>query len=105
MSFANPVGPEIFNGRLAMLGVFAAVGAELATGESFVTQFESATPIVLGTWLLFTVASLVPLLKGADTKASFGPFTPAAERYNGWAAMVGIAALIIIEGVKGSALF
>jgi hypothetical protein len=105
MSFANPTGPETINGRLAMIGVLAAVGAELSTGESFVTQFENFIPIVLGTWLLISVASLVPLLKGADPKAAMGPFTTQAERINGWGAMLGLSALIIIEAVKGSALF
>lgn len=106
MSFSNPTGPETINGRLAMLAVFAAIGAELSTGESVLTQFEGATPVVLATWLLFSVASLVPLFKGADPKASFGPFTPQAERINGWAAMIGIAGLLIVEGVNnGQALF
>jgi hypothetical protein len=88
-----------------MLGLFAAVGAELATGESAITQFQSATPIVLATWALFSVASLVPLLRGADPTAAFGPFTRAAELANGRAAMLGVAGLLIVELTKGSALF
>jgi hypothetical protein len=96
---------EIFNGRLAMLGLFAAIGAELATGESALTQFQSATPAVLATWAIFSVASLIPLLKGADPTAAFGPFTRAAELANGRAAMIGVAGLLIVELTKGSALF
>lgn len=88
-----------------MLGLFAAVGAELATGESAWAQFQSATPIVLATWAIISVASLVPLLKGADPTASFGPFTRAAEVANGRAAMIGVAGLLIVEATKGSALF
>jgi len=53
---------------------------------------------------LFTIASFVPLLKGAKEE-SFGPFTPKAERWNGRAAMIGFAALLGIEIVKHSALF
>lgn len=64
MAFANPVGPETINGRLAMLGLFAAVGAELSTGESFFTQFQSATPVVLATWAIVALASLVPIMRG-----------------------------------------
>jgi hypothetical protein len=105
MAFSNPVGPETINGRLAMLGVFAAIGAELATGQDFITQFQGATPIVLATWVLIAGASLVPVLKGADPTAAFGPLTHTAEMANGRAAMLGLAALIIIELTKGSALF
>ena len=104
MSFAGP-GPETINGRLAMLGVFAAIGAELSTGESIFTQFENATPVVVATMALFSLASLVPILKGSSQEEAFGPFTPKAERLNGQAAMLGLAALILIELVKGSALF
>lgn len=41
--------PEIANGRLAMLGFLAAVGAELATGESIFQQF-AAQPA----WILYS---------------------------------------------------
>lgn len=88
-----------------MLGLFAAVGAELATGQSALTQFENNTPIVLATWALIAVASFIPMLKGADPTAAFGPFTRAAEVANGRAAMIGIAGLLIVELTKGSALF
>jgi hypothetical protein len=46
-----------------MLGLFAAVGAELSTGQSALTQFENNTPIVLATWALIAVASFIPMLK------------------------------------------
>lgn len=105
MSFANPVGPETINGRLAMLGVLAAIGAEVATGESFFTQFSEATPVVLATWALISVASLIPVMKGADPTAAFGPLTHTAEMANGRAAMLGLAALLIIELTKNGALF
>jgi hypothetical protein len=104
MAFAGP-GPETINGRLAMLGLFAAIGAELATGQTVFTQFENATPVVLATWAIISLASLVPILKGASQDEAFGPMTPKAERLNGQAAMLGLAALLLIELVKGSALF
>ncbi len=49
-------------------------------------------------------ASLIPLFKGAKNEA-FGPFSPKAELINGRAAMIGFAAMLAIEAVKGSALF
>lgn len=54
---------ELWNSRLAMLGLFAAVGAELSTGQSALTQFENNTPIVLATWALIAVASFIPMLR------------------------------------------
>lgn len=38
-------------------------------------QFSEATGPIIGAVVLFTVASLVPLLKGSDSKG-VGPFTP-----------------------------
>ncbi len=51
-----------------------------------------------------TAASIIPIFKGAKTEA-FGPFSPKAEMINGRAAMLGLAAMLVIEGVKGTALF
>jgi hypothetical protein len=82
MAFSGPA-PELVNGRLAMVGVLAAIGAELATGESAVTQFVNAPAVVLTTWALIAVASLVPILKGAAKDEAFGPMTPNAEMTNG----------------------
>lgn len=93
------------NGRLAMLGLFAAIGGELATGESVFTQFSNFTPVVLATWAVIAAASVIPLVKGADPTAAFGPLTQRAEMANGRAAMIGAAALVILEATKGSALF
>jgi hypothetical protein len=88
-----------------MIGVLAAIGAEVATGESFFTQFSEATPVVLATWALISVASLIPVMKGADPTAAFGPLTHTAEMANGRAAMLGLAGLLIIELTKNGALF
>ena len=59
-----------------MLGFTAALGAELASGQSVFTQFNEAAVPIIATAVIFTVASLVPMLKGSDPKQAFGPFTP-----------------------------
>jgi len=103
MAFSGPA-PEVINGRLAMLAFIAALGAELSSGESVLRQFADAPTGVILTFMLFTAASLIPMFK--NTKAeSFGPFTPNAEMQNGRAAMLGFAALLVVEGVRGAALF
>ena len=106
---AFSAAPELINGRLAMLAVVAAIGAELATGKSVATQFACEPALILAAGGLFAWASLVPLLlKGEAAKAEYkawGPYTASAEMINGRAAMLGLAALLIIEGVKQTALF
>ena len=58
MAFAGP-GPEVTNGRLAMLGFVAAAGAEVATGFTAIQQLSEA-PVLIGlTFLVFIAASLV----------------------------------------------
>eukprot|EP00239_Pterosperma_sp_CCMP1384_P005036 CAMPEP_0197846722 /NCGR_PEP_ID=MMETSP1438-20131217/4149_1 /TAXON_ID=1461541 /ORGANISM="Pterosperma sp., Strain CCMP1384" /LENGTH=191 /DNA_ID=CAMNT_0043458465 /DNA_START=72 /DNA_END=647 /DNA_ORIENTATION=+ len=117
MAFSGPV-PERVNGRLAMLGFVAAVGAELSTGQTAWTQFANNSFVVETHWLLFAAASIAPSLMTGNslteiTKAAsekglpdgMSKFTADVELLNGRAAMVGCAALIIIEGIKGSALF
>ncbi|KAF5832722.1 carotene biosynthesis-related protein CBR, chloroplastic [Dunaliella salina] len=96
--------PEIINGRLAMLGFVAALGAELSTGESVVTQLGDEPTLIALTFVLFSAASLIPAFarRQGDT---VGPFTPQAEMTNGRFAMIGFAAMLIYEGVQGAALF
>jgi hypothetical protein len=102
---AFSAAPELINGRLAMLAVVSAIGAELATGKSLWTQLTCEPWLVGAVVALFWWASLVPLLlKGEAAKkeySSWGPFNAAAEMINGRAAMIGIASLIAIEAVKG----
>lgn len=105
MTFDGPA-PETINGRLAMIGFVAAVGAEIFTGKSILQQFGEAGGIVTAVAGLFIAASLVPVFRGANLKGKGpGPMTKKAEIWNGRFAMLGVAALIIIESVKGSALF
>lgn len=112
LTFDGPA-PETINGRLAMVGFVAAVGAEIFTGKPLLQQFGEAGGIVTAVAALFIVASLIPIVRGANLKGS-GPggngsgvpkLTKKAELWNGRAAMVGVAALIIVESIKGGALF
>ena len=103
-AMAFSAAPEIINGRLAMLGFVATFFAELASGKSTGEQFASHPIGILFHWALFAVASLIPVVLGSK-KEAFGPLTPEVELLNGRAAMIGFALLIVIEGLKGSALF
>lgn len=92
-------GPEIMNGRLAMLGFVAAAGAEIATGETVAQQVGDATTQVVLTILLFTAASVVPFLSNTKAEES-GMWKRDAELLNGRAAMIGMLALLGFEAVK-----
>jgi hypothetical protein len=54
--------------------------------------------------IAFIAASLIPLLSNTERKP-FAIFPPAAEMLNGRAAMIGFASLLVVEGIRGSALF
>lgn len=82
----------------------AALFAELSSGESVLRQWASEPTGIALTFITFSVASLIPLLSSTKREA-FGPFTPDAETLNGRAAMIGFAALLAVEAVKGTALF
>lgn len=101
--------PEIINCRLAMLGFIAAIGAELATHKGLLQQFKIAPLPIAATFLLFTVASLVPISKGVPRKGGkdwggLPQFTPDAELINGRVAMIGIVGLIIADKLAGGSL-
>jgi hypothetical protein len=68
MKFNGP-GPELINGRLAMIGILAAAKQEVDTGATVLQQALQASPwlyAVLGLWVY---ASLVPILKGVRHEA------------------------------------
>ncbi|KIZ07947.1 Carotene biosynthesis-related protein CBR [Monoraphidium neglectum] len=105
MAFSGPA-PELINGRLAMLGVVAAIAAELASGESVLKQVSDEPTGIVFAFGIFIAASFAPLLSNVLPSAeSVGPFNAKAELINGRAAMIGFAALLAIELAKGSALF
>eukprot|EP00873_Tetraselmis_striata_P033311 jgi/Tetstr1/453575/TSEL_040543.t1 len=105
MAFSGP-GPEIINGRLAMLGFTAALGAELSTHVPVSEQLSMAPVPIFMSFLLLSSASLIPLGTVGRKPVKFGPFNPTAELINGRAAMLGFAVLLGLEAAKGgSALF
>nr|AKH49404.1 ELIP1 [Syntrichia caninervis] len=103
--------PETINGRLAMLGFVWAIIGEKTTGLSVADQLFSpgATGLI---WFLASVqilsyASLVPIFNARESTdaRSFGPFRAKAERWNGRAAMIGFASLILTEAIIQGPLF
>ena len=108
MAFSGPA-PEALNGRLCMLGLLAGVAAELGTGKSIPEQFSQEPTLVVATALILAAATFAPLISNVDVVAPAGFvrnfFTEKAETANGRAAMVGFGSLLLIEAVKGSALF
>ncbi|MFX6573411.1 chlorophyll a/b-binding protein [Acinetobacter baumannii] len=89
-----------------MIGFVAALGAELASGQDLIAQVQNGGfPWFLGTSVLFSLASLVPLFKGVTVESkSDGVMTSDAELWNGRFAMLGLVALAFTEFVKGGAL-
>jgi len=103
MAFSGSA-PETINGRLAMLGFIAALGAEASSGETIFQQVGDAEPSILFAFVMFAAASLIPILKGVK-KEKFAFFSPEAEMLNGRAAMIGFALLLAIEAKSGAAFF
>lgn len=104
MSFTG-IAPEMINGRLAMLGFVAAVGAEIATGQDVFTQWSERPGAIVAAGVTIIVASLVPFLRGDRNDKRVSIFSPTAEVINGRAAMVGFACLLIFEFLKHQPLF
>ncbi|XP_068332518.1 early light-induced protein 1, chloroplastic-like isoform X1 [Pyrus communis] len=104
-AFSGPV-PERINGRLAMVGFVSALAVELFKGQDVFAQISNGgVSLFLGTSILITVASLIPLFKGLSVESeSDGIMTPDAELINGRLAMLGLVALAFTEYVKGGTL-
>lgn len=106
LAFSGPA-PERINGRLAMVGFVAALALELSKGQDVFAQISNGAeiPLFLGTSILLSVASLVPLLKWVSVESkSKGLMTSDAELWNGRLAMFGLVALAFTEYVKGGTL-
>ncbi|KAK4587337.1 hypothetical protein RGQ29_024159 [Quercus rubra] len=104
-AFSGPA-PERINGRLAMIGFVAAMVVELSSGEDVFAQISNGgIPWFLGTSIVLSLASLIPLFKGISVESkSEGVMTSDAEMWNGRFAMLGLVALAITEYVKGGTL-
>lgn len=98
--------PERINGRLAMVGFVSALAVELSKGQDVFAQISNGgVSLFLGTSILITVASLIPLFNGLSVESeSDGIMTPDAELINGRLAMLGLVALAFTEYVKGGTL-
>ncbi|KAM7462847.1 hypothetical protein LguiA_030968 [Lonicera macranthoides] len=105
LAFSGPA-PERINGRLAMIGFVAAMAVEASNGQDLFAQISNGgVPWFLGTSMVLTLASLVPLFKGISVQSkSKGLMTSDAEMWNGRFAMLGLVALAFTEYLKGSAL-
>ncbi|KAM3755063.1 hypothetical protein ACB098_02G011300 [Castanea mollissima] len=98
--------PERINGRLAMIGFVSAMAVELSSGEDVFAQISNGgIPWFLGTSVVLTFASLIPMFKGISVESqSEGVMTSDAEMWNGRFAMLGLVALALTEYAKGGTL-
>lgn len=83
-AFSGP-GPERINGRLAMIGFVAALAVELYKGTDLLSQIsDGGAQWFLGTSILLSIASLVPLFRGESPESKTeGLMNSNAELWNG----------------------
>ncbi|KAK7243128.1 hypothetical protein RIF29_37914 [Crotalaria pallida] len=105
LAFSGPA-PERINGRLAMIGFVTAIAVELAKGQDVFAQISNGgIPWFLGTSVVLSLASLIPLFRGVSVESKSGGFMSSdAEIWNGRFAMLGLVALAFTEYVKGGTL-
>ncbi|KAL1332050.1 early light-induced protein, chloroplastic-like [Arachis duranensis] len=96
--------PERINGRLAMIGFVVALAMEVTKGEGVFVQISNGgITWFLGTSVILSLASLVPLLRGVSVESKSKAFMSSdAELWNGRFAMLGLVALAFTEYIKGS---
>lgn len=97
MQAFDGLGPEVVNGRLAMLGFAIAAFWELTQGLDVFQQIAKYPLTTLAVFVTFTVASWIPFLQGQSYNVKSGPFTPALEVTLGRIAMIGFVGLILNE--------
>jgi hypothetical protein len=105
-AFDGPV-PETINGRLAMLGVTAALAAEFVRPGVGIKQQVAEEPLgILAAFVIISLASYIPVFRGFTRKEPFenGIFTSKAENWNGRLAMVGFAGILITEALSGQTI-
>ena len=95
--------PETINGRLAMLGFVSALGVEIASRKDLFSQLVSGgVPLFVGSAVVLSLASLIPMFKGVSTESKSQPIMSSrAEMWNGRFAMLGLIALAFTEYLKG----
>ena len=69
--------------RLAMLGFVLAIFGEVTTGRNVFQQYAHAPFAVSSVFILFIIATIVPVVRGVPRKSGIGPFTSDAEIVNG----------------------
>ena len=89
-----------------MIGFVAALAVELSNGQDVFDQISNGgIPWFLGTSIVLSLASLIPLFQGVSVESkSKGLMTSDAEMWNGRFAMLGLVALALTEYVKGGTL-
>lgn len=101
----NGAAPEIVNGRLAMAALLYVARREAESGETALALLTAPAAWYEYAWVALVVyASMVPILKGARHE-SFFAFSTRAEFANGRAAMLGWAALLLLERQAGVPFF
>jgi hypothetical protein len=105
-TFDGPA-PETINGRLAMLGVLTGLFGEASTGLGLLEQTGDHPLIVFASFVIISIATYVPLVKGYTRKEPFANnllglnWTPKAENWNGRLAMMGFLGMVLTEAVAG----
>eukprot|EP00793_Prasinoderma_coloniale_P002890 PRCOL_00002372-RA len=102
-------GPEVVNGRLAMLGFVAGAAAEMNSGQTALSQFtDSHLAFIIATAHIM-LASYIPIINGEKSAApetmEEGMWKASSELQNGRAAMVGLTCMFVQEAITGTPVF